>query len=287
VVLVAELDGAQLAYEQAGAGPAIVFSHAGIADRRMWDHQFRAMARGHRVVRYDWRGYGDSSAATGTFSHHLDLLGLMDALDIPTAVLVGCSMGGAYAVDAALNAPDRVTGLVLIGSGLSGHEWPESMQEQVRERVHSAVPSERLTAYRSGTADQVREDDVEAMAEAQARFMVAGPDRDPSQVDPMVWQQSLDMLRKVFRRMWSEHPAPEHPPQPPATDRLRELDVPVLVVNGLADVAGIQQVAEILTDGIPGARRFDLPATGHLAPMERPEQVTTALQDFCRDLHRC
>jgi pimeloyl-ACP methyl ester carboxylesterase len=53
------------------------------------------------------------------------------------------------------------------------------------------------------------------------------------------------------------------------------------------DVAGIQQVAEILTDGIPGARRFDLPATGHLAPMERPEQVTTALQDFCRDLHRC
>jgi pimeloyl-ACP methyl ester carboxylesterase len=285
-VLVAEVHGAQIAYEHAGAGPAIVFSHAGIADRRMWDHQFFALAKGHRVVRYDWRGYGDSSAAVGTFSHHLDLLGLMDALDIPSAVLVGCSMGAAYAVDAALTAPDRATGLVLIGSGLSGHEWPESMQQQVHERVHSAVPSERLTAYRSGTADQMRDDDVEAMAEAQARFMVAGPDRDPSAVDPVAWQQSLDMLRNVFRRMWSEHPAPGLPPQPPAKDRLRELEVPVLVVNGLDDVAGIQQVADILTDGIPGARRLDLPDTGHLAPLERPEQVTGALQDFCRDLHR-
>jgi pimeloyl-ACP methyl ester carboxylesterase len=286
-VLLAEVDGAQIAYEQAGAGPAIVFSHAGIADRRMWDHQFFALAQSHLVVRYDWRGYGDSSAAVGTFSHHLDLLGLMDALDIPNAVLVGCSMGGAYAVDAALTAPERVAGLVLIGTGLSGHDWPESMLEQVRDQVHSAVTSERLAAYRSGTADEVRQDDVEAMAEAQARFMVAGPDRNPSHVEPAVWQQSMAMLRRVFRRMWSEQPAPGLPPQPPAKERLGELDVPVLVVNGLDDVAGIQQVADILTDGIPGARRLDLPDTGHLAPLERPEQVTTALQDFCRNLHRC
>lgn len=48
----------RLAYDEAGAGPAVVLVHAGVADRRMWDHQFAELAKDHWVVRYDWRGYG-------------------------------------------------------------------------------------------------------------------------------------------------------------------------------------------------------------------------------------
>lgn len=74
---------------------------------------------------------------------------MLDALGIERAALVGCSMGGAYSVDVALAAPERVTALVLIASGLSGHEWPAEMGALARERILAAVPADRLARYAS------------------------------------------------------------------------------------------------------------------------------------------
>ena len=76
-------NGTQLSYEEAGEGPAVVLVHAGVADRR---------------------GHGGSADHEGPIPHHEDLLGLLDALNIGEATLVGSSFGGAYAVDAALAA---------------------------------------------------------------------------------------------------------------------------------------------------------------------------------------
>lgn len=281
-----EVDGARLAYDEAGRGPAVVFSHAGIADRRMWEHQFRALAAHHRVVRYDWRGYGDSGdsgesgesgGAHGPFAHYADLLAVLDALDIEQATLVGCSMGGAYAVEAALAAPQRVSALALVASGLGGWQWPPQMLAAVRERVHSAVPADRLARYRAGTAREVSPRDVAAMARAQARFLVAGPDREPSALEPAVWDTAVEMLYGVFDRQWSAPPQQELSLDPPASGRLSEITVPTLVVNGLADAPWIQDVSDVLCSGIPHAERLDLPDTGHLPPLERPGEVTAAL----------
>jgi pimeloyl-ACP methyl ester carboxylesterase len=65
---------------------------------------------------------------------------------------------------------------------------------------------------------------------------------------------------------------------PPAAGRLGEIRAPTLVVVGLADVAGIQEVADLLTAGIPGARRIDLPDTGHVPPLERPARTSAAIR---------
>lgn len=55
-----EVNGVWLPHDDAGSGPPVVLSHAGIADRRMWDHQFKHLATERRVIRYDWRGYGEA-----------------------------------------------------------------------------------------------------------------------------------------------------------------------------------------------------------------------------------
>ncbi|MFB9882018.1 alpha/beta fold hydrolase [Planobispora siamensis] len=274
-----ECNGARLAYDEAGHGPAVVFSHAGIADRRMWEHQFRALSASHRVIRYDWRGYGESADAEGEFAHYEDLLALLDALEVDRAVLVGCSMGGAYAVEAALAAPGRVAGLVPIASGLAGHAWPPEMLEQARERVHSSVPADRLSAYRDRGA-AVDPADVDAIARAQVLWQVAGPDRGKDDLAPEVWEAAVEMCRGVFTRLWSGPPSAERLLEPPAAGRLDEVRQPTLVINGLCDVPGIQAVSDLLADGIAGARRIDLPRTGHLPPLERPEEVTSALTGF-------
>ncbi len=274
------VNGARLGYDEAGQGPPVVFSHAAMADRRLWDDQFAALSATHRVIRYDWRGYGESGDAAGEFSHHRDLLGLLDALDVQRAALVGCSMGGAHCLDVALAAPDRVASLALIGSWVSGHPFPDDMVAAARAQVHSAVPADRLSAYAARRADVVRAADVTAMAEAQARFMVVGPDRQVADLDPRVWRAAVEMLELVFRREWSGPAGTDSPPHPPAVGRLAQVRVPVLVINGLSDVPWVQQVADMLVTGLPAARRLDLPDTGHLPPLERPEAVTAALVDF-------
>ncbi|MEV4377142.1 alpha/beta fold hydrolase [Streptosporangium sp. NPDC049644] len=75
----------ELAYDEAGSGPAVLFAHAGMADRRMWQHQFLALSARHRVIRYDWRGYGESGDAAGEFARHEDLPAVLDTLGVERA----------------------------------------------------------------------------------------------------------------------------------------------------------------------------------------------------------
>ncbi|MDP4510945.1 alpha/beta fold hydrolase [Nonomuraea turcica] len=271
-----------LAYDEVGEGPAVVLIHAGIADRRMWRHQCDSLSDRYRVISYDWRGYGESADPAGDLVHREDLLRVMDGLGVERAALVGDSMGGSYSVEAALVAPDRVAGLVLISSGLSGHTWPEDMIAQAREWVHSTVPADRLARYRSGTAGRVLPGDLDAFARAHVLWQVAGPDRGLDDLDPEVWELAFAMMRRVFERSWSRRPVTER--HLSAKERLHEITAPTLVINGLADVPGIQAVSDLLTDEIKGARRLDLPATGHLPPLERPAEVNAALSSFLGDL---
>ncbi|MEV8614341.1 alpha/beta fold hydrolase [Amycolatopsis sp. NPDC051373] len=276
-----EVDGVRFGYDEAGEGPPVVLLHAGLADRRMWDHQFAALADHHRVIRYDRRGHGDSQAAEGTVSHHRDLLALMSALGIDQAALAGSSMGGAYALDAALAAPERVTRVALIGAGLSGHEWPEPMASDSREAMLAAVPLEKLKRYLDHTAERIDEADVRAIAEANVRYLVVGPHRTRSDVDQGFYARTLEMCEGVYRREWTDPKWTEDVPD--TRHRLGEITAPTLVVIGREDGSGLLELADKFEREIPGATRLDLADTGHLPPMERPAEVTEALRSWFED----
>ncbi|MGP4110412.1 alpha/beta fold hydrolase [Streptomyces sp. 4N509B] len=272
-------DGVEFGYDEAGSGPVVVLLHGAMTDRHVWDHQFAALAEDHRVIRYDARGTGESGSGAGEFAHHEDLLALLDALDVASATLVGTSMGGARALDATLAAPDRVTALALISSGLSGHSWPAEMAAQARERVHSAVDPARLARYREGTAlpelAAFLPHDAEAFAAAHVRWMV------PDTAAPGVVERLTAMMREVMTRAWNGTgpPAEERTAATSLAD-LSRIRVPTLVVNGLADLPWIQQLSTQLATTIPGAHHVDLPQTGHLAPTERPAEVTALLREL-------
>ena len=271
------IPGAQIGYDQAGTGDVVILVHAGLADRRMWDHQQADLARTHRVVRYDWRGYGGSSDLTSEVSHHDDLLAVMDGLAIPTATLVGASMGGCYALDVALAQPARVRSLCLISAVFSGFAWPQESLDQMAESTRDAVPAERVAAYRERSLTPLAAD-VRAMAAANVALMVAGPGRDLHQLNPVVRARALALCEDVFAREWASPAFAERQLLPPASQRLGDIAVPTLIVNGLEDIGGVQHAADLLTAGISGAHRLDLPDTGHLSPLERPVEVTAAIR---------
>src|SRR5262249_31325947 len=111
--------------DSGGPGPTAVLLHPGIADARSWDLVWPALTERLRVIRYDARGYHRSPPPTEEFSHLNDLIAVLDQRAVPSAHLVGCSMGGANAIDLALAHPDRVLSLTLLCPGVSGYQWPD------------------------------------------------------------------------------------------------------------------------------------------------------------------
>ncbi|MEU6074585.1 alpha/beta hydrolase [Micromonospora sp. NPDC047074] len=259
-----EVNGTSLAYDDTGSGTPVVLLHAGIADRRMWREQIGPLAARHRVIAVDLRGYGDSELPPAPFAHHDDVAGLLDALDIPSAALVGCSFGGAVAVDVALAHPQRVTALALLGTAVSGHEWSEEANE-LWERLVGEVDPEDFVASAAG----------------EVRFWVVGPGRDPEDVDPELIAFATEMDQRALAAELALSAVDVAELDPPAIGRLAELRMPVLVTAGAADVPDISRLADQIAAEAPYATRLpDVPAAGHLLPLERPAPVNAALLDF-------
>lgn len=259
-----KVNGANLAYDDVGDGEAVVLLHAGIADRRMWRGQVEALAGRRRVVSLDLRGYGESELPVAAFAHHDDVVGLLNGLGVERAALVGCSYGGAIAIDTALAHPDRVSALALFGSAVSGYEWSDEVND-----LWEAV---------AGDPDG---QDVDATAEAEVRFWVVGPGRQPEDVDRTL----LDFAREMDRRALAAEAALSEVTvrelDPPAIGRLGEIGVPVLVGAGAADVPDISRLADLIATAVPAGRRLpDVPDAGHLLPLERPGPVNEALLAF-------
>ncbi len=113
-----EVEGAALYAESDGAGePALVFVHGGTGSHQHWFQQVATFRHARRCITYDARGFGRSTGAPhvrGIDGHAEDLLGVLDALDVGRAVLVGHSMGGYAVSGVARRHPGRVAALVMV-----------------------------------------------------------------------------------------------------------------------------------------------------------------------------
>ncbi len=257
------VNGAELWVEEAGAGPAVMLVHSGVTDSRMWDAQFAALSERYRVVRHDLRGFGRSTIPPMPFSHHEDLLALMNALGIEAACLVGASMGGEVVLATALEWPDRVRGVVVANTRAGTHE-----------------ASGELRAGWKAVDEALEAGDLEGAVEIELRMWVDGPHRTPDEVDPAVRERVREMDRALLPREAEQELADERDLEPPVVERLEEVACPVLVVVGTLDLAEVLTSADELVRRIPGARRVDIADAAHLPSMERPEAFNRLVLDF-------
>jgi pimeloyl-ACP methyl ester carboxylesterase len=262
----ADINGARIYYEVAGAGQPLVLVHAGIADSRMWNEQFDYFAERFKVVRYDLRGYGKTAMVAGDYAHRGDLYELLKFLGIEKAILLGCSIGGATSIDFALEHPEMVAALVLVGSGLSGHEYSEAPPKQEPEAE---------TAFKRG--------DYERVSELEVEVWVDGPQRTPDQVDPairaLVHEMNLITVKNSALNLGNEQPL-----DPPAAGRLSEIHAPTLVIVGDIDEAGMVNVAEVLAKSITGAQKVVIHGTAHVPNMEQPAEFNRIVVEFLDNL---
>lgn len=260
-----DVDGAILAAELEGnsGGLPILFLHANVADQRMWNGQWECLASNYPLVSYDRRGFGESRTLNSTpYSNVSDLWAVMDRLEIKQAMLVGCSMGGRIAIDAALARPDRVAGLVLVSPGVSGAPSPEH-----GEPVKALVDAISLAAARG---------DLDTQNELQAQLWLDGPLSPPGRVEGEARRLFLAMNGAALRA-GSPGVASE---EPSAWDRLEMVQARTLVMWGDLDLPHLQQRSQLLAHRISEAQSVVLPGTAHLPALESPQQFHKALVPF-------
>jgi 3-oxoadipate enol-lactonase len=261
----ADVNGARLYYEDAGEGHPLVFVHAGIADSRMWDGQFAAFAGHNRVIRYDLRGFGKSKMVRGDFSHTRDLLALLDFLNVDSAYIVGCSMGGGTAIDLALAYPERVAALITVCSSPFGFKY---------EGEQPPLSHEIAAAYEAG--------DLERASENEVRLWVDGPSRTSDQV-PAAIRDLVREMNLIALQNEAAEPGDNQPIEPSAANRLGEINVPSLVIIGELDNPKAVVSGEWLASHIPGAQRVVM-ATAHLPSMEQPAEFNRVVMEFLRSI---
>ena len=253
------VNGVEFYYELAGRGPAVVLVHAGIADSRMWDGQFEALAAAHTVLRYDLRGFGRTPPAPGPFDHADDLRALLDGLGLTRVALVGCSLGSRTALIFALSHPARVERLVLSSPAVSGLRYDGPPPRQAAELDAADEAGDRARVN-----------------ELEMQIWVDGPRRRPDEVDPAVRALAADMNAIALA---NEGIGQEQRPLP-AAERLGEVSAPVLVVAGELDAARTLAAAEALLIRLPAARRVTIANAAHLPNMEQPEVFNAAVLAF-------
>jgi 3-oxoadipate enol-lactonase len=257
-----ELNGARIHYTRSGAGYPVVFLHAGVADSRMWEPQAAGLGDHFDVIAPDMRGYGKSDLPATSWSPVADVLALMGALRIrETPHVVGCSIGGGVAIDFALQHPDRVSKLVLVGAGVSGQPYDDKYDDLFKE-VNAAEETK----------------DLDVLNEAEMKLWLVGPGRTTSQVDRRLRDLFLDMNGIGLKSDFNS--APTQKLDPPAFRRLEEIKAPTLVIVGDEDLSEIRDTADLLVSRIPGARKAVIHDAAHLPNLEHPEKFNRLLLDF-------
>jgi pimeloyl-ACP methyl ester carboxylesterase len=256
-----EVDRGRIWYEATGQGPVVVLVHGGFGDRRMWDDQFRALARDFRVVRYDHRGFGRSTAPDSAYSAVADLVRLLDRVGAERAHLVGNSMGASLVIDFARLHPSRVGRVVAAAAGANGFRYTDEEIESVRA-VFRAAQSE-------GAA---------RAAEMWFRHpMVKVTSRTPALAPRL--RRMIDDNRGFFSMQhW-----PGDSLVPPTFEVLDRIRTPILLVLGAADTPTVSRNVRATAERLPNARLVVMPDADHLPQMVAPAEFNALVREFLRE----
>jgi 3-oxoadipate enol-lactonase len=259
----ATINHALIYYETTGTGQPFVMLHAGVADNRQWNNEFKYFAKHYRLLRYDMRGFGQSEPVEGEYSNLQDLTGLLEQLSFDEpVVLMGCSMGGGLAMDFALAQPDSVKSLIMVSSA------PAGLALDVTE---PPIFDEIEQADKAGDLDRVADLEVQAWFDGN---------RPTAKVNSAMRQLAYEMnyiaLTHDAKGLGKRLPNLEVL----ASERLNELKIPVLVIVGANDIPYTHAAAEYMEANIRLAQKVVIQDAAHLPNMDQPVAFQRVVEEF-------
>ncbi|MFP6593828.1 MAG: alpha/beta hydrolase [Dehalococcoidia bacterium] len=255
----ANVNGTDLYYEIAGSGTPLILVHGLSLDKRIWDSQFGMLAENYRVIRYDARGHGKSvPTSTDAYSHSKDLKGLMDALSIDRAHLVGLSMGGRTVIDFTIDNPGRAISLVPVDSPLPGMDPVTDFPGRIGRIIATANESGMSAALDMWCADELF---------------------TPAVNNPISAEPLDEIVRGYSGWNWTSG-ATVIDRDRPAAQLLDTISAPTLVIVGELDLLDFHVAADAMEANITDARKSVISGAGHMSNMEDPATFNTLLKEF-------
>ena len=246
-----------LHYEVNGKGQPLLFIHGLGSSARDWELQVAEFARDYQVITFDLRGHGQSDKPAGPYSLPLfssDTAGLLKALGVDSAHVVGLSLGGGVAFQLALDSPTLVKTMTIVNSA------PELVVRTFKERmaVWQRFAIVRLLGMRR-------------MAEVLSKRIFIKPEQES--------------LRTTFVERWAENDPRAYSNATRAmigwsvTDKLGSIRCPALIIAADQDYTPVA-LKEAYTRLLPDARLVVIPDSRHATPIEQPAEFNAVLRDF-------
>jgi len=253
-----EIEGAGHYYRDEGEDgrPVLMLSHSLGQDHGMWDPQIADWLPHFRILRYDIRGHGASAATRGSCSIERlarDALAILDAAGIDEVAFCGLSLGGMIGQWLAVNAPERLTHVILANTSarLTDPDPMEARRLAVLEGGMASVADVVMARFFSPS---VLQSESPIVCSARRTFLAT---------DPVGYAGCCAAIRDL-----------DHTPH------IGSIRVPTLVIGGNVDVAlPWEPHGDVLVKSIPHARAVRLPAA-HLSNLERPRSFAAALLKF-------
>lgn len=256
----------ELYYEIHGEGkPLVLISGLGYSNWQ-WHKMVPLLAEYFQVITFDNRGVGQSDKPAGPYTAQMlaqDTVGLLDALNIEKAVIVGHSMGGFIAQAIALDFPQRVEKLILCSTNFGGPNHAPITPEAMK--VLTDVTSDALTRFKNGLAVSTAAGWSEknpAMIEEWVRWRVANP------IEPVHYQAQMAIGLGLL------------PEAAAFENKLPRLNVPTLILFGAHDKVVPPANADLLAQKIAGSTVVIFPDAGHFFPIEIAEAASHTIMDF-------
>lgn len=259
------VDDIVLRYQISGDGAPVVLIHGWGNSLESWHFLFPELSDDYTVIRYDRRGFGQSSGIPDLSLDPIDLKNLLDSLNIEKPVVIGHSQGAESALRYALAFPERLSGLVLFGCSA-----PEGF----------GLPWNGPDALPANLVQIARDEGLDAM---RAKFS-----GHPIGKGAVAGSEGLEIMRSMFysykaKDLLNTTPSVNATP-PPDIRRLTEVSVPTLVVTGELEMPYFKIVADALAYGIKDAKRVVVPGGGHSVHLQKPELFNVEIKTFLESL---
>ncbi len=261
---VVDTDGQQIAYDKRGSGFPLVLIHAGYLDSRMWDNQITAFESRYTTIRYDVRGFGQSSRPSRSYSDAEDLRALLAHLQIDRAIILGVSNGGRIALDFAVEFPSQIAALVLVDFGIRGYE-SSGPEEDALWKPFEEVEGRYNSLFKQGKKREIAAVDVDLWT---------------SKVSPQMRERLLDIAEQNVPNAPDERSKFQASPDPPAFGRLNAITAPVLMLVGEHDLPGEFPLVRRVHKRIPGSELVTIAGADHIPSLSRPEEFAGVVLDF-------
>jgi 3-oxoadipate enol-lactonase len=232
--------------------PWMILSNSLAADLHMWDGQVEALTRTHRLLRYDTRGHGQSTAPEGPYDFAMlvaNMVALLDHVGADRADVMGLSLGGMTALGLGLTHPGRV-GRMVVSDARADNPPP-----------FVASWDERIAAISAGGMEAIREGTLSRW------FTPRCPAEIRDRAGAMILATSVagytGCAQALKRLDYLRH--------------LHEMTVPVLYVVGAEDMGAPPAAMQAMADATPKARLVTLPGLAHVPNMENPDLFNDAV----------